>query len=601
MVRAEPTTVGTNLMSIWYYNKDIAVDVLRQMKIHLSQNFEYSLLFNTMEDLTGYLAGKLAIKRIVFIISSTDQKEATAIERLVRRRPQFQALYQMKLEHYESSALPDLASVRSIIERNFKTIMDDLQKTGQPPRNTKDTTNEEENAHDEYRPVFDTFKSISAQRAFSDLSKESLKFLLFQALIEALVRMPYNENAVEHMWNLCHMDCIENPTEAKKMKNFKAEYTREKAINYYTQSSSFFRLVNRAFRLEDVGRIFHFGCYIADLHRELEQLDNQQRLNCSQCIKTFYRGKRYSAYVVQQFLDNIGHLVSMNGLLSATKQFNISTMFAGIEANQDDYQSIIFELNIDRRRRILIRPYANIRDVSSCQDENEVLFFMGFVWKIESMEEMIPSRWYVVLQSCEDYNPELITYIEQSRRDCTYLTLGNISRELGDYSNAKNFYQSMLKDENASDQTRGHVYFNMGILSDEQGEYLDALKYFHKAQRFIKPTEIQSREVTAPSRPLFAHDITPSRLHISNNIGRMHLKDGEYQSAQDNFEKALQQPGSAVEMATVWNNYGLLEFQRGNIEKACGYLEQAVQLAKNDACLSEFKRNHDAIRAHIVS
>ena len=49
------------------------------------------------------------------------------------------------------------------------------------------------------------------------------------------------------------------------------------------------------------------------------------------------------------------------------------------------------------------------------------------------------------------------------------------------------------------------------------------------------------------------------------------------------------------------NNYGLLEFQRGNIEQAYGHLEEAVQLAKNDVCSSEFKHNLDAVRKHTAS
>ena len=459
MVRTEPSSAGANLMSIWYYNKNIAVDVLRQLKIHFHKNFEYSLIVNTKKDLIDYLASKLVIKHIVFIISSTDQKETAAIERLVRRRTQFRAFYELKLEHQAASVLLEPISMYSMIERNFKTIIEDLKNTEPPLTNTDDETNNEENVIDDCRPAFDTLKTISAQRAFSDLSNESLKFFLSQALIEVLVRMPYKESAFEHMWNLCHKDCLKDPTEANKIMSFKAKYTREKAINYYTQSSLFFRLINRAFRLEDVERIFHFGCYIADLHLELEKLGNRQRLTGIQYSKSFYRGKRYSTYVVQQLVDNIGNLISINGFLSTTETFDISTVFAGIEESPGDYQSVVFEFNINRRMIDFIRPYANIEEVSSNPDENEVLFFMGFVWKIESMEEMRRNSWYIVLQSCEDYDAELVTYIEQSRRDCTYLTLGNILRELGDYVNAKNFYQRMLRERNLSDENSWSCLF----------------------------------------------------------------------------------------------------------------------------------------------
>ncbi len=58
-------------------------------------------------------------------------------------------------------------------------------------------------------------------------------------------------------------------------------------------------------------------------------------------------------------------------------------------------------------------------------------------------------------------------------------------------------------------------------------------------------------------------------MHILNNLNRMYLKDGEYESAQQHFQAALQEPGSEVERAAVLNNYGLLKFQRDNIEQAC--------------------------------
>jgi tetratricopeptide (TPR) repeat protein len=153
----------------------------------------------------------------------------------------------------------------------------------------------------------------------------------------------------------------------------------------------------------------------------------------------------------------------------------------------------------------------------------------------------------------------------------------------------------MLADENLTDEIRGHVYVNMAMAADDQGAYLPALRYLRQAEEFIKPIATCNNRVLAPSRPLFAHNIVTSHLHILNNKGRCYLKDGKYQSAEESFEAALRQPGSAVEQATVFNNYGLLEYQRGNMVKARNYLEEAVQLAINDACVSEFKRNLDTI------
>jgi tetratricopeptide (TPR) repeat protein len=224
---------------------------------------------------------------------------------------------------------------------------------------------------------------------------------------------------------------------------------------------------------------------------------------------------------------------------------------------------------------------------------------MGFVWKLKLMEEKLPNLWNIVLQSCADYDFQLIQYIEEPRQKCTYLTIDNILYELGDHTSASNFYQRMLKNDILSDEARGHAYFNLALLAENRGEYLEAQCYLQEAEKLVKTTQIHSNEALAPSRGLFVYDIVPSRMHILNNLARMYLKDGEYESAHEHFEAALQELGTKVERPIVLNNYGLLEFQRENIEQAYDYINQAVQLAENNASCSEFRRNLDIILEHL--
>ncbi|CAF4660015.1 unnamed protein product, partial [Rotaria sp. Silwood2] len=455
------------------------------------------------------------------MISSTDEI-ATAVECLVWGLSRCLKVYRIPLEDCESSALPNAASVRHKCQNIFKDIITDLGRVEQSLSNSEETM-------DDAPLIFDTFKTISGQRSFCDLSSESLKFLLFQAMMEILIRRTYTEDDIKHMWNLCYQDCKHDCKQAKKVRTFQAAYGPEKAINYYTQNSFLYRLINRAFRLEDTDRIFQFGCYLADLHEQLKNLANEQRNTGRQYSKTFYRGKRFSADVIQKFKDNEHHLITMNGLFSTTKDFNVSTAFAGIEGHHNGYHRVIFEINVNEAAANLIRPYANVRDVAAIQDENEVLFFMGSVWKIQSVTEYDNNVWYIVLDSCADYDAELITYIEETRRDCSYLILGNILRELGDYVNAKNSYMRMLedvKDRKLPNEIRGLVHFEMGELADYQGIYMEALEHYGKALQFIGTMGRHCVSVPSSPRPLFAHRTGASELHILNNKGRAYLRDG---------------------------------------------------------------------------
>ncbi|CAF3658754.1 unnamed protein product [Rotaria sp. Silwood1] len=291
----------------------------------------------------------------------------------------------------------------------------------------------------------------------------------------------------------------------------------------------------------------------------------------------------------------------MHGLFSTTKERDVSAIFSGSGAVRGDNHSVQFEINIDSTTTNLIRPYANVKLVSANPDDEEILFFMGFVWKIVSMTETTTNHWRIVLQSCADYDSQLNEYIERYTRNCTYLSIGDILRELGDYPNASNFYERMLRESNKTDETRAHIYFNMAILEENQGAYLRALRYYRKAEKLIKLTETHDNEVSSSSpKALFSHNIYPSRMHALNNIGHIYLKDGDYKSAEEHFERALQEePSSEVERAVVLNNFGLLEFKRGNLEKARQYFNDAIQLAQNDACSADFRVNYDMVMRRI--
>jgi hypothetical protein len=49
-----------------------------------------------------------------------------------------------------------------------------------------------------------------------------------------------------------------------------------------------------------------------------------------------------------------------------------------------------------------------------------------------------------------------------------------------DHTNASNFYQRMLKNDNLFDEIRVHAIFNMSLLAAERGEYLAAQRYLKK-------------------------------------------------------------------------------------------------------------------------
>jgi tetratricopeptide (TPR) repeat protein len=262
--------------------------------------------------------------------------------------------------------------------------------------------------------------------------------------------------------------------------------------------------------------------------------------NCAPSGITLYRGKKLSPIVLQQLKDNKGALVSMNGFLSTTRNKNIATkIYAGVDENLDNYQSVLFEFSIDDP--IVSGPNADISSRSQFSEE-EVLFSFGSVWRIDSVERIDNSLWLVKLQSCNELDSNLNQLFSQFPDNNPFIILGTVLRELAQHTKAKNFCHRMLTEPMVTDEIRGTLYFRIADINLEQRDYTSALENLRKAENLI-PLAVMELEST-PSQPLYAHSIVPSHIRIFNNMGLAYFGLSDYDSASEYFTKALDINGS---------------------------------------------------------
>jgi hypothetical protein len=90
-------------------------------------------------------------------------------------------------------------------------------------------------------------------------------------------------------------------------------------------------------------------------------------------IAEVYRGKVLSKSVLQQLIDNIDGLISMNGFLSTTIDPRVADIYAGDDEICDGLRCVQFQLQINKIRQ----PYVYISDCILQNDELEVLFSVG--------------------------------------------------------------------------------------------------------------------------------------------------------------------------------------------------------------------------------
>ncbi|CAF4902310.1 unnamed protein product, partial [Rotaria sp. Silwood1] len=236
-----------------------------------------------------------------------------------------------------------------------------------------------------------------------------------------LLRMSHDPKGQAEMWTSCHKIYKKNSAQLEHIDKLRKTYKACEAIKHYTENSFLSRTVNQVCRTEDFQHIFKFRVYITDLHRQLDVFGRQQEQNGIKSeITKVYCGKPLSDSVLQQLIDNKGGLISMNGFLSTTLDFDMVGVYAGDEQIAEGHRRAKFQLQISKKIR---QPYAYVGNCSAKKNELEVLFSIGTIWRIESVKyDEDPCT--IELTSCDELDSQLMELLEKyTGGGCTLLSI----------------------------------------------------------------------------------------------------------------------------------------------------------------------------------
>jgi tetratricopeptide (TPR) repeat protein len=270
----------------------------------------------------------------------------------------------------------------------------------------------------------------------------------------------------------------------------------------------------------------------------------------------------------------------MNGFLSATYNLEIARkIFAGVGQNRPDYESVLFEFCIDETT--ITRTYAEVSAYSQYPSEEEVLFSIGSVWRIDFVQKNDHLWWTVKLSSCNDVDLRIAQFFEELSDDSTLLMMGDVLLELGQHTKAEYFYRKMLDELAVTNGTRRTLYNKIAVINMEQGRYHAALEDFSKAEKLISARMITKEPLTLQS--LYSDGITTSPIHIFNNMGFSYQKINDSDNALKYLIKALKVQGEIepILKATVYDNIGLMFYSKRQYGKAFERFSEAVKLAQD--------------------
>ncbi|CAF1336333.1 unnamed protein product [Didymodactylos carnosus] len=323
--------------------------------------------------------------------------------------------------------------------------------------------------------------STLSENSTCSLLDENGNFVFYQLLAETLMRTPPSPGAKREIIEHCRMYYKNNLQELAKIDEFELNYCPTKSIWWYTRDCFLYRLMNKALRTKNIDRIFRFRTVISDLHNQLCRLHILQ-LRSSKTL-TVYRGQQLSEDEFNGIKNHVGGLISFNTFFSTTPESDTALFFAG-DSDEKGMVSVLFEIDIENKCGY---PYIRIGKLGYFKGENEILFSIGTVFRIEEYEELWSGKWYVKLSLHRETHDHLT--VRAVRR-----IIGEKSTDdnLADFLNERYQMKDRQSIQTLLDEFSTHYYdiisfyATVGMFYRRQKLYKEELQYYEKIAEILE-------------------------------------------------------------------------------------------------------------------
>jgi tetratricopeptide (TPR) repeat protein len=394
-------------------------------------------------------------------------------------------------------------------------------------------------------------------------------FMWFQLFIEVLLRMHHKSTDRKELIDICKKNYKGNKQEMMIIDEFEKEYKADNAIWWYTREACFYRMMNKALRVQDYDILFALRFFITDIAKQLKN-EHEKFIRTSETreVLRVYRGQAIGNDELELMKNSVGEYLSMNSFLSTSRQRSTAIDFARLVSTEDDNQLIVFEIEINPK--LNTKAFADISKISYYENEGEVLIMLGALFHIEKIvEDKKNGIWMarISLASEDDYHlKETFAYMKEKIGDDTNLdSLGKILNEMGEYRQAQKCFERMLE---GAQLDVGDAQAGLGLALRNCQEYEESLKHLEQA--------LQMR------RQILGED----HVKVGESyryIGGLHRNQGNFEEGLINLKKSMKvlEGASIVEPKSLANTYNVTAViydQMGEYDLALQYYNKTLKI-----------------------
>ena len=448
-----------------------------------------------------------------------------------------------------------------------------------------------------------------------DLPHLNQLFIYWMMTKQIILDTKYENNAMKILTQFCRSEYLGNTDELKLIDEFEENYRKKGPIWWYTRDCFVSALLNRAIQTQDIEIIIRMGFFIKDLHQQLEKLQLEAQKHHYLPIIA-YRTQTVSNEELKKITEIKGNLLTFSNFIYGDPDYDASLALARRKQPDGNGASILFRMKVESKHTS--SPYALLGDASYSPERAKfILFSIHSVFRIIDIKQIERHVWEIDL-TLTDVNDERIVSLteilrEETRDGPSWFKLGRLMTTLRHYDRARDIYFALLEAVPENDLLElAKIYNELGLVSDEIGDYTSALSFYQKAfeirrknlppnhrslsvsynnmgevQRqmgdYYSAFETQKKALNIKERSLRPND--PSFAVTYNNIALAKESLGDFNTALEFYEKALHVrkrilPADHLELATIYNNIGELYRLMGDFPTALKNLQKALAIRR---------------------
>ncbi len=316
---------------------------------------------------------------------------------------------------------------------------------------------------------------LSTGKSATEINGE---FVFSQVLIDCLLRLQSSETDKDELISCFKKEYKKNNLELAKLHEFEENYSPNKALWWYTRDSFFYRTLNAALRKQDTHMILLYRSFISDLYRQLQYHQYKHPVRV-------YRSQLMSTDELIDLEKCLGQFVSMNSFLSTSDKRPIALFYMGEKNQRIDLERVLFEIDADPSI-VTTKPFADISSYSCFEDESEVLFMLGSIFRLDNITRDADQIWIIQMTLCSDSEHDLKEVLTDMKNqsgigETNFHTLGKLLRNMGKLDLAEKCYNRLLNELPSNNPLLSTLYAELSEIASQGCDYKKSVQLRKKS------------------------------------------------------------------------------------------------------------------------